>query len=210
MSKAYFNTVATEWDTMRQNFFPESVRTTIYANMDGTPGQTVIDVGAGTGFLSEGLLEAGYNIIAVDQSEEMLKQMQQKFIGSQNITYIKADQSSLNLVESSADFIVANMFLHHVSSPQQIIKEIVSALKPGGKLIITDLDEHTYEFLRTEQHDVWLGFDRNAIKTWFENAGLKAVSVNSIGCNCCSDSNASCNNSRAEINIFIASGEKTE
>jgi hypothetical protein len=34
------------------------------------------------------------------------------------------------------------------------------ALKPGGTLVIADADCHTHEWLRTEQHDQWLGFAR--------------------------------------------------
>jgi len=48
------------------------------------------------------------------------------------------------------------MYLHHVEDPPAAIKEMVRILKPGGKIVITDADEHNYEFLRTEQQDRWL------------------------------------------------------
>jgi ubiquinone/menaquinone biosynthesis C-methylase UbiE len=37
------------------------------------------------------------------------------------------------------------MALHHVDSPPEALKEMSRILKPGGKVVITDLDEHDYE-----------------------------------------------------------------
>lgn len=56
------------------------------------------------------------------------------------------------------------MFLHHVGDPYLAIGEVKRILKPGGKLILTDLDRHNHEYLRIEQKDRWLGFDRTLKK----------------------------------------------
>ncbi|MFO7658745.1 MAG: methyltransferase domain-containing protein [Bacteroidales bacterium] len=101
----------------------------------------------------------------------------------------------------------ANMYLHHVDNPEKAIKEMSRIIKKGGKLIITDLDKHTYEFLRTEQYNKWLGFNRNDIMRWFESAGLKNIVLDCVGDNCCADSQCK-QTERAEISIFIGYGEK--
>jgi ubiquinone/menaquinone biosynthesis C-methylase UbiE len=137
----------------------------------------------------------------------MLKEMQNKFSDFDNIDYRVGDSDSLPIDNSEVDYAFANMYLHHVEDPQEAINEMSRILKQGGKLFITDLDEHKYEFLRTEQYDKWLGFNRKDIKKWFESAGLKNVVVDCVGDKCCADSD--CNNSkRAEISIFIGYGEK--
>jgi SAM-dependent methyltransferase len=97
------------------------------------------------------------------------------------------------------------MYLHHVENPEKAINEMSRILKQGGKLFITDLDKHNHEFLRTEQYDKWLGFNRNDIKKWFESAGLKNVVVDCVGAKCCADSESK-NTERAEISIFIGYG----
>lgn len=48
--------------------------------------------------------------------------------------------------DESVDYVFANMFLHHASSPTNTIKEMVRILKKSGKLIITDLDKHDFDF----------------------------------------------------------------
>jgi hypothetical protein len=79
-------------------------------------------------------------------------------------------------------------------------------LKPGGKVVITDMDEHEFEFLRKEQHDRWLGFKREDIEHWFKVAGLKNVKVDCVEENCCGDSDES--GEKASVSLFVAYGEK--
>jgi len=113
----------------------------------------------------------------------------------------------LPIKNSEVNYAFANMYLHHVDYPEKAISEMARILKDGGKLIITDLDEHNHEFLRTEQYDKWLGFNRDDIRKWLASAGLKNIVVDCVGDNCCSNSD---NNKieQANISIFIGYGEK--
>ncbi|MBT5877345.1 MAG: SAM-dependent methyltransferase, partial [Candidatus Latescibacteria bacterium] len=84
--------------------------------------------------------------------------------------------------------------------------EMARVLEPGGKLVITDLDSHDHDFLRTEQNDRWLGFARQDVVAWMEQAGLHDVAVDCSGEECCG---ASCDGSdSANISIFLASGTR--
>jgi hypothetical protein len=71
--------------------------------------------------------------------------------------------------------------------------------------VITDADSHTHEWLRTEQHDRWLGFDRGDIARWFRDAGLEEVSVGDTREVCSPTSECG---THAAITIFIARGVK--
>jgi hypothetical protein len=79
-------------------------------------------------------------------------------------------------------------------------------MKKGGKLLLTDLRSHAYDFLREEHHDRWMGFNPDEIEAWFTCAGLEQINIRAMGEECCSDS---CTRvQRAEISIFLASGVK--
>jgi len=207
-SKEYFEKVADEWDEMRQGFFPESVRDAAYDAAGIQSGQVAADIGAGTGFITEGLLSRGVKVIAVDQSPAMLDRMRAKFGSDGNVVYLTGGSSSLPVNTNSVDAVFANMYLHHVESPPDAIREMVRILKPDGVLVITDLDKHEHEFLVTEQHDRWMGFDRSDIKTWFEEAGLESVHIDCVGDNCCASSETS--GDEAKVSIFIAAGKKPD
>src|SRR5687768_3326868 len=67
-SDQYFEQVATQWDAMREAFFSERLREKAFAAAGLRPGTSAADVGAGTGFLAEGLLARGVRVVAVDRS----------------------------------------------------------------------------------------------------------------------------------------------
>lgn len=205
-SKNYFEKVANQWDQMRKSFFSGKVLEVALAAADVQPGKLAADIGAGTGFITEGLIQKGLKVIAVDQSKAMLKEMKKKFALFDTVDYRIGQSNSLPIQDETVDYIFANMYLHHVDSPQLAIEEMARTLKPGGKVVVTDMDEHKFEFLRKEQHDRWTGFKRENIERWFKEAGLKNVKVDCVGEDCCADSDEG--REQASVSIFVAYGEK--
>ncbi|KUK14404.1 MAG: Methylase involved in ubiquinone/menaquinone biosynthesis [bacterium 42_11] len=145
-SKEYFDTVAVRWDKMRSSFFSEAVREKAIALAEVEEGKRALDVGAGTGFITEGLIERGLVVVAMDRSKAMLKRMKKKFSDPYRVIYLIGEAEDIPLLDGSFDYVFANMCLHHVENPDKAIREMVRVLKPRGKLVITDLDEHSFTF----------------------------------------------------------------
>lgn len=204
-SKDYFDQIAQQWDVMRQEFFSDNVRTKAVQVAMVQRGLIAADVGAGTGFLTEELLQRGLRVIAIDESQAMLDAMKRKFHDSA-VEYRIGESAALPLNDGSVNYAFANMYLHHVESPPDAIKEMTRIVKPGGRLVITDLDEHGFEFLRSVQHDRWLGFKREDIRRWFEEAGLEDVVIDCVGEDCCTQS--STGHGTAQVSIFVAAGRR--
>lgn len=204
-SKKYFDEVAHKWDERRESFFSEEVRQKAFSMAGVKAGETAADIGAGTGFVTEGLIHKGLKVIAVDQSEAMLEEMRKKFAGAKGVEYRVGEAEKLPVPDSTVDYAFANMYLHHVEIPLEAIKEMVRILKPGGKLVITDMDEHRFDFLLKEHQDRWMGFKRGDITRWFGEAGLKDIVIDCVG-ECCAQS--SCEDEIAEVSVFVASGVK--
>lgn len=205
-SKDYFEKVADQWDRMRRSFFSEKVRKVAVAKADIKAGKLAADIGAGTGFITEELVRNGLKVIAVDQSKAMLEEMKKKFGRFDTIDYRIGEFNNLPIQDETVDYVFANMYLHHVGLPQVAIEEMARILKPGGKVVISDMDEHKFEFLKKEQHDRWLGFKRENIERWFKEAGLKNVKVDCVEEECCADS-VECSE-KARVSLFVAFGEK--
>jgi ubiquinone/menaquinone biosynthesis C-methylase UbiE len=209
LSKEYFDTVAGQWDGMQQSFFSQDVRNFACRLAEIREGKIAADLGAGTGFMTHGLLQAGLKVLAVDQSLEMLALLKNKYAACENLKCLEGDSDALPIEDCSVDYAFANMFLHHVADPLVAIKEIYRILKPGGIVVITDLDKHEFTELQTEQHDVWLGFDRENLLQWFKAAGFSSYSTHCVGSDCSTQSACSCcEENKISISIFAALGEK--
>jgi ubiquinone/menaquinone biosynthesis C-methylase UbiE len=205
-SSEYFQKVAGEWDRMRRDFFSEAVRDKACQVAGVKAGDLAADIGAGTGFVTEGLLERGARVVAVDRSKAMLDQLRARFSGRGSLECRLGESEALPLETGTIDCALANMYLHHVEDPGRSIGEMASILAPGGRLVITDLDEHGFEFLRIEHCDRWMGFKRADVRRWLELAGLRDVLVDCVGAECCAASARGC--ASARVTIFVASGTK--
>jgi ubiquinone/menaquinone biosynthesis C-methylase UbiE len=203
-TQAYFDAVAGRWEDMRRQFFGDGVRRAAIGAAQIVPGSIVVDVGTGTGFLAEAALDAGARVIAIDASAGMLDQVRRRLSG-RSIEAREGDVEALPVASGEADAVLANMVLHHAPDPRRAISEMARALKPGGRLVITDADTHTHEWLRIEQHDRWLGFEREDVARWFREAGLDDVSVGDTNEICSPSSQCG---TKAAITIFIARGRR--
>ncbi len=204
-SKEYFDGLGSDWDELRAGFFSERVREEALSVVEIEEGGVAADLGAGTGFITEALLARGLRVVAVDQSPAMLEALQRKFPSPERVDTRIGEAEDLPIDTASVDYVFANMYLHHVENPATAIYEMVRILRPGGRLVVTDLDTHDFEFLRTEQHDRWLGFERDDVRRWYREAGLENVRVDCVGEDCCAESTEG---QDAAISIFIASGSR--
>jgi ubiquinone/menaquinone biosynthesis C-methylase UbiE len=110
-SKEFFDQVASQWDQMRTGYFSEAVREKAMDIAGVEAGRKAADLGAGTGFITEGLLRRGLQVIAVDQSEEMLAEMKRKFTAA-GVDYRIGEAERLPIADAEVDYAFANMYLH--------------------------------------------------------------------------------------------------
>ncbi len=207
-SEKYFGRVAGQWDELRGGYFGLEVREAAMAHAYLRPEMVVADVGAGTGFLSAGLAARVAKVYALDASQAMLDVAQRNLAAFENVIFQQADGLSLPLSDASLDAVFANMYLHHCTDPQAAIREMTRLLKPGGRLVITDLDKHTNAWMKEEMADVWLGFERNSVRAWLRDSGLVNVLVDCTGQSCCAASDADPQNNKADISVFVAAGTR--
>jgi len=169
--RGYFDEIAPRWDDMRRTYFSEGVRDRALSEARVQPGKLAADVGAGTGFITEGLIGHGVEVLAIDESLPMLQVLRRKAFGAAACTVASGAPNVSPFVPARWTMFFANMCLHHVVHPAAAIGEMARILKKGGTLTITDLDEHAFAFLTEERTDRWMGFKKEDTRTWFAEAG---------------------------------------
>lgn len=101
----------------------------------------ILDVGTGPGFFAILLAEAGYQVTAIDYTEEMLREAQQNAGGlAKCITWKTGDAQALDVESNSFDAIVTRNVTWNLPRPDLAYKEWLRMLKPGGVLYNFDAD----------------------------------------------------------------------
>jgi ArsR family transcriptional regulator len=138
---------------------------------------TVADLGAGEGTLSQLIAQRAKKVIAVDNSEKMVKfgQNLAKENGLPNLEYRLGDIESPPIDDSSVDLAILSQALHHAEQPPKALSEAHRILKPGGRLIVLDLLQHTFEKARELYFDTWLGFPEAELAEMITSAGFSEV-----------------------------------
>jgi arsenite methyltransferase len=211
-SSDYFAQVAGQWDQLRAGFFTEAVRESAISKANLNPESIVADIGGGTGFLAAGLAPRVRKVYLLDGSPAMIEVARQNLCQYENIEYHVTDSQLLSLPDASVDAAFANMYLHHCPDPLDAIRSMTRILKPGGILVITDMDSHSYTWLKEEMADEWMGFEREQVSTWFHQAGLIQVTIGCTGQSCCAESQDPEKKDRedrsARISVFVAVGTR--
>lgn len=108
----------------------------------------VLDVGTGPGFFALLLAEAGYQVTAVDVTEEMLKEAKKNTgIFAEKIIWKISDAQKLELEDCAFDAVFSRNVTWNLENPGQAYEEWIRVLKPGGLLCNFDADwyGHLYD-----------------------------------------------------------------
>jgi SAM-dependent methyltransferase len=108
-------------------------------NVKGNPRAIAVDLGSGSGFQSVALKKLGYDVYAVDLSEELLSELREK---DSSIHTRCADICDLSFAKQLKPELIVCMgdtltHLPDLSAVLKLIEDSVQALKSDGKLILT-------------------------------------------------------------------------
>lgn len=97
-------------------------------------GETVLDLGCGTGFFSRAFAMAGANVIAVDLGAELIAIAKKESV-VKTIDYHVASADKVSFVQNnSVDQAVIVLALQNMENANGILAECTRVLRPGGKL----------------------------------------------------------------------------
>ncbi len=147
--------------------------------------QQVVDIGCGTGFLTQQLLERDYfkQILAVDISLAMVEYTRIKLAGNAKVKYICADAETLPFINHSADMIISNLALQWCQNLTAVFKSFNQALKQQGQLHFATFGPKTLQELKQawatvdEYTHVNEFYSADEVDDFLEQAGFKDIKV---------------------------------
>jgi ubiquinone/menaquinone biosynthesis C-methylase UbiE len=115
----------------------------LHPSLGVKPGDTVADLGAGSGHhtirLSKAVGAKG-KVYAVDIQKEMINILKQRTAKEKikNVETVLCTEKDPKLPEKSVDMILMVDVYHELSYPYEVTRELVKSLKPGGRLVFVE------------------------------------------------------------------------
>jgi arsenite methyltransferase len=117
------------------------------------PGERILDVGCGPGFYVAELLDevgpAG-SVVGVDASAAMLAVAAHRCEKHANVAFHEADVLSLPVESAGFDRAICVQVLEYVQDAPRALAEIHRTLRPGGRLVVWDVDWATVSWHSTD------------------------------------------------------------
>ncbi len=158
-------------------FWTESMRDKALTIGDlDAPGITVIDVGSGTGFTTQGIARyvSPARISCVDQSPHQMAKAKAK-ADLQGCTFQLGDAENIPFPTDHFDRYVSAGSIEYWPHPQRGITEAYRVIKPGGKALMIGPLEPTDAFSRWVAN-TWMLFPKETeYLRWYEQAGFTDI-----------------------------------
>jgi predicted O-methyltransferase YrrM len=132
---------AKEFDNPERDAWQKPAEVVAAVNL--SPGMTVADIGAGTGYFEPHLSKAvgpKGSVLAVDIEADMVRYLRERAVKEKltNVTALQAQPGGTGLADGSVDRILIVDTWHHIPERAGYVQQLKKALKPGGMVIVVD------------------------------------------------------------------------
>jgi arsenite methyltransferase len=148
-------------------------RRLVYEALGALPGERVLDVGCGPGFYVSELLdqvELEGSVVGVDASPQMLAVAAHRCDGRPNVSFHQADATSLPVEDGGFDRAICVQVLEYVQDVETALGELHRALRPGGRVVVWDVDWTTVSWHSRDQARM-----ERALRAWDEHLADPAL-----------------------------------
>ena len=171
-ARLFYKYLSRVYDTINPFIWNEAMRDRAIEWFDPQPDDRVLDVGAGTGFATAGLLQHVDEVHALDQSVHQMERAFAKFGRRGRVRYVRGDAERLPFADDTFDKAWSSGSIEYWPNPVDALRELRRVTKPGGTVLVVGPDEPRTAFFRRLADAIMLFYDEREADELFTAAGF--------------------------------------
>ncbi|WP_181686348.1 methyltransferase domain-containing protein [Halorhabdus salina] len=180
-ARLFYKYLSTVYDRINPFIWNEEMRTDALDLLDIEADDRVLDVGCGTGFATEGLLEHTENVYGLDQSPHQLDEAFEKFGTRGPVQFCLGDAERLPFAEATFDLVWSSGSIEYWPNPVDALKECRRVARPGGQVLIVGPNYPGSTIFQKLADAIMLFYDAEEADRMFKAAGFQSVEHVTMG-----------------------------
>jgi ubiquinone/menaquinone biosynthesis C-methylase UbiE len=141
----------------------------------------VLDVGCGTGFGTEGLLQYSDDVHALDQSIHQMEKAFEKFGRTDRVDFYRGDAERLPFADDSFDALWSSGSIEYWPNPVDALAEFRRVVEPGGSVLVVGPNYPSSSLFQRLADAIMLFYDEAEADRMFAEAGFDDVEHVTMG-----------------------------
>ena len=170
-ARTFYKYLSKVYDRINPFIWDESMRDEAIGMLDIDADDHVLDVGCGTGFATEGLLEHTEHVYGLDQSAHQLEKAYAKFGKRGPVRFHRGDAERLPFADDSFDVVWSSGSIEYWPNPVVALRELRRVAKPGGQVLVVGPDYPNNSVFQKLADAIMLFYDEEEADRMFTDAG---------------------------------------
>jgi len=172
-ARIFYRYLSQVYDRINPFIWNEEMRDEAIAMLDIDSGDRVLDVGCGTGFATEGLLQHTDRVHGLDQSPHQLEKAFEKFGKRGSVSFYLGDAERLPFADDTFDVVWSSGSIEYWPNPVVALSELRRVATPGGQVLVVGPDYPNSTVFQKAADAIMLFYDETEADRMFREAGFE-------------------------------------
>jgi len=172
-ARFFYRYLSKVYDRINPFVWNEQMRDEAIDMLNIGPDDEVLDVGCGTGFATEGLLQGTEQLHGLDQSPHQLDRAFEKFGKRGEVQFYLGDAERLPFADNRFDVVWSSGSIEYWPNPVVALAELRRVGKPGGQVLVVGPDYPNSSLLQKAADAIMLFYDETEADRMFREAGFE-------------------------------------
>ncbi|NHN60837.1 MULTISPECIES: methyltransferase domain-containing protein [Halorussus] len=180
-ARLFYKYLSKVYDTVNPFIWNEQMRDEALGLLDIREGDRVLDVGCGTGFATEGILEHTRNVHGLDQSVHQLEKAWAKLGKHDPVSFYRGDAERLPFADDTFDVVWSSGSIEYWPNPVATLRDMRRVVEPGGRVLVVGPNNPKSSVMQKVADAIMLFYDREEADRMFREAGYVDIEHHEMG-----------------------------